>query len=195
MVGHSRGPVLILQLKEYLMVCSCGVVGLWSSLLCLLPRKEGCCLVLGLFEDWGKIWRGILDGSSAGRMSVILLDGMLVNTLNLDALWEYVQRERTGHWYLRQLAAVCVMCLLSISRQTNSSWELQRMVHGGDEKSWFKPCIILMYLNYDKASLDTHGDISKSFKIQNKIKNHSLFAGLYDFDDCWYMNVAIIHFM
>ncbi len=152
MVGHSRGPALILQLKEYLMVCSCWVVGLWSSLLCFLPRKEGCCLVLGLFEDWGKIWRGILGGSGTGRMCLwFLLAGMLVNTL-LDSLWEYVQgeRKRAWHGHLRQLAAVCVMCPFLISTQTILSWELQLTGHWGDEETSFKPCNLLMNLNYDK---------------------------------------------
>ena len=60
------------------------------------------------------------------------------------------------HWGLRQLAAACVMWPFPTSTQTISSWELKLMGHGGDEKTWFNPCIILMYLNYDKTSLDTN---------------------------------------
>ena len=95
-------------------------------------ERGGLLLWVGLVEDWGKIWRGILCGPGAGRMSVFLLDGMLVNILNLDSLWEYVQGERAWHWHLGSWN-LCAMCPFPISIQTISSWELQLMGHGGDE--------------------------------------------------------------
>ena len=59
------------------------------------------------------------------------------------------------------------MCPFPLSTQTISSWELQLMGHEEDEKTWFKPCVILMYLNYDKTSLDTH--VTRTIWVHNKI--------------------------